>query len=949
MLADSKEPGQKIGDYTIIKEIGRGGMGVVYLAQHEYLKKRFALKVLPEEFSASPEFVAIFKQEAQTLGTLKHPNIVEVHNFGEENNSYFLVMDYIDGQTIEDFLAASGGKMTPEEVQATLLSVMSALVHAHNKGIIHRDLKPENFLVDSDGTVKITDFGLAQLVAPESSETPEEDSSKNTKNTFMHLAEDQAQAGQYTGGTEGYMAPEVEAGGMGDKRADYYAIGVIAHYLITGKEPGKHVKMLSKTIKGLDPKWDKIIEKCLEHNPNDRYQDALDLLVDLQGINSKENNFLKWSIASAGLVALAAFSYFLIGESPEPENLNPEQKQNVQKTENNKKDFKAPNPKEIPKNSVKAKPQNQKAKKPEKISEKKLTTQNQKVSLPDPPPATPAKQNFTPKEKPVKAPLPIKKPVSPYQEVEPQLMYIDSLSKSNFGDHTLGSLESYKFINQDNWETRYIGGKNILRIKKPDKELTGPRPGTFAIYDADEFKNFSFKMEFKSNEPNTTALDDADVVFIFGYKNQWNFTVLELNSYGYKGEIRTSIYRIQSGKKSDLQFNADMRAIKDEEWHVLHFERIAEQVEVSIDNEKLFSVSSTVFDSTGKIGFGSNDDRASFTNPRIEKINTAQLALTINDSDGNELSPKFYKLWVNNKRNKPLTGTNTYILPANVMIVGSIEAVGYKRKTIIRTANPIPANASTSLEIAFDEDDKLDSSPLKAINSNPTVGFKTVSIRTNPYLNKNLIEPLKLSLLEDLSVPKFKSTSYVKIKDSLYQLEEDEVSILELKDTQLISKGNLEKRGYLVNPLIKSSLIFITSSQTNEDNIKYEMITELFESKTAGDSSNFPSQIFKLSFSPKENASSNIAKSPKELFTLLNANKNSVGFFESGQVKDLSRVKVLKVDGINYTEPKYAYADKVYLIAKEPSENTQLLIDYLLSNEGLKKMTDIGFTPVKKP
>lgn len=279
---ESLSAGYQIGDYEIIEQIGEGGMGQVYLAQHVFLKKRFAVKVLPEEFTENETFVKVFQQEGQTLASLKHENITTVHNFGVQDNMYFLVMDYVSGGTIEDYrLQQANHCIAPQEVLHTLMAVVAGLEHAHEVGIVHRDLKPENFLIDKDGTVKISDFGISQFCGITDNLTHAK------PNTIVHLANNQKQAGNYVGGTEGYMAPELSETGVVDHRADFYSLGVIAYFLLTGKKPGMHSARASTLVPRLPKLWDKIIEKCVSYSPEKRYQSASELQLDLQRLEKK--------------------------------------------------------------------------------------------------------------------------------------------------------------------------------------------------------------------------------------------------------------------------------------------------------------------------------------------------------------------------------------------------------------------------------------------------------------------------------------------------------------------------------------------------------------------------------------------------------------------------------------------------------------------------------------
>jgi len=166
----------KLGEYDIIKELGRGGMGVVYLAEHQRLKKKYAIKILPKKFAQESELVQRFHTEARVMAELNHPNIVKVVNMSCEGTTYYLVMDYIESETgspknLHDFMRERAGKLPEEEAERIALEILSALEYAHSysskvapKGIIHRDIKPANVLLDEKGTVKVTDFGLAKII-----------------------------------------------------------------------------------------------------------------------------------------------------------------------------------------------------------------------------------------------------------------------------------------------------------------------------------------------------------------------------------------------------------------------------------------------------------------------------------------------------------------------------------------------------------------------------------------------------------------------------------------------------------------------------------------------------------------------------------------------------------------------------------------------------------------
>lgn len=267
---DSFPPGTRIGNYEVMSRLGRGGMGMVYLVQQVFLHKRFALKVLNADLASMPEFVQVFRQEARTLASLHHANLVKVHDFGEhEGRSYFL-MDYVDGGTVEDRRRLRDGRLSPAETLGLMRGLCAGLGYAHGLGIVHRDLKPENFLIDSEGVPKITDFGLATLVRQPGALT----TATRRGDTFMHFARAAESAPALTGGTEGYMAPELRQGAAGDSRSDVYAMGVITYQLLTGKAPVFPLPSLDAEVPGIDPRWNALLTRALAAEPSARFQDG---------------------------------------------------------------------------------------------------------------------------------------------------------------------------------------------------------------------------------------------------------------------------------------------------------------------------------------------------------------------------------------------------------------------------------------------------------------------------------------------------------------------------------------------------------------------------------------------------------------------------------------------------------------------------------------------------
>ncbi|MFC1960035.1 serine/threonine-protein kinase [Chloroflexota bacterium] len=204
--------GRQIGQYEIIKELGRGGMATVYLAQQLNMTRQVAVKVLPREFLHDPQFIERFRREVQLIAELEHPHILPVYDFGENDNIPYIVMRYLGGGSLLDILA--DGLPPLAELERPVTQVCQALDYAHAEGIIHRDLKPSNILLDERGNAYLADFGIAQIM---------QDAGRLTGSAVI--------------GTPAYMAPEQAEGRPLDARADVYALGVVLFELVTGRGP----------------------------------------------------------------------------------------------------------------------------------------------------------------------------------------------------------------------------------------------------------------------------------------------------------------------------------------------------------------------------------------------------------------------------------------------------------------------------------------------------------------------------------------------------------------------------------------------------------------------------------------------------------------------------------------------------------------------------------------
>ncbi|MFH0878613.1 MAG: protein kinase [Lentisphaerota bacterium] len=334
-------PGDQLGVYKIIRPLGAGGMGEVYLAEHVHMRKHYAIKVLPGDLSGDPQFIDRFRIEARVMADLEHTNIVRVHNFGDEKGRQFLVMDYVEGpdgnpRTLEDELA--WGRNLPESaVREIALQICDGLAYAHGfkgEGVIHRDLKPANILIakpthkaHGDYAVKISDFGLAKILGADYIRTVLERSTTLTGvKTPLPLPDDKMTQPATTPtsptfsllGTYDYMSPEQKTGMAIDARSDIFSVGIILYRMLTGHKPEGSFDLPSK--KGLNRAWDKIIEKCLRRESSRRYASISALRADIAKVGTpfyKSTAFLAGGIAAGLLVVITATH--LIGRSGLPQ------------------------------------------------------------------------------------------------------------------------------------------------------------------------------------------------------------------------------------------------------------------------------------------------------------------------------------------------------------------------------------------------------------------------------------------------------------------------------------------------------------------------------------------------------------------------------------------------------------------------------------------------------
>ena len=272
--------GQKVNErYEIIKTIGEGGMANVYLANDSILERNVAIKVLRGDLSNDEKFIRRFKREALSVSNLSHPNIVEVYDVGEEDGNYYIVMEYIDGKTLKQQLQKRGA-LTLTEVIDIMCQLTDGLSHAHDAYIIHRDIKPQNIMIQDNGLIKITDFGIA---------TATNGTQLTQTNSVM--------------GSVHYLPPE-QANGKGSTiKSDIYSLGILMYELLAGCVPFKgdtaveialkHMKEKIPSIRKQNPtipqSVENIILKATAKNPKNRYETVKDMHAELKTAMEKQN------------------------------------------------------------------------------------------------------------------------------------------------------------------------------------------------------------------------------------------------------------------------------------------------------------------------------------------------------------------------------------------------------------------------------------------------------------------------------------------------------------------------------------------------------------------------------------------------------------------------------------------------------------------------------------
>lgn len=273
-----------LGKYEIIEEIGRGGMGIVYRAKDVRIDRIVAIKELlinPALMKAAQEIIARFHREAQTAGSLAHPNIVTIHDFGEDNGKHYIAMEFIEGKNLKEYME-EGYQFSKEQLYDILIQICEGLQHAHERKVVHRDIKPDNISITTKGIVKITDFGIARM---------------STNNPMMQMTQDGTMLG-----TLGYISPEqLQNSSNVDHRADIFSLGAMMYELYTHKLPFDGGNLGATILKivsedpippsrlnpDLDLGMEKIIMKALQKLPDYRYQTAGEIAEDIRKLKQE--------------------------------------------------------------------------------------------------------------------------------------------------------------------------------------------------------------------------------------------------------------------------------------------------------------------------------------------------------------------------------------------------------------------------------------------------------------------------------------------------------------------------------------------------------------------------------------------------------------------------------------------------------------------------------------
>jgi serine/threonine-protein kinase len=268
----SESPVETIGEFHLIRRLGKGGMAEVWLAEQSSLKRHVALKLLRRDMTEDPTYVKRFQTEAKASAGLNHPNVVQVYTVGQEDGQHYIAQEYVQGQTLRNLLQKKG-PLSATAALHIIRQVAAGLQAAAERGIVHRDIKPENIMITRKGEVKVADFGLAQ----------------QTHGDQLHLTQEGV-----TMGTPLYMSPEQVKGRKLDHRSDVYSLGVTCYHMLAGRPPFEGATAVTVAVQHLNdepeplasirsdlpPQLCEMVERMMAKNPADRYPDAKTVLLD---------------------------------------------------------------------------------------------------------------------------------------------------------------------------------------------------------------------------------------------------------------------------------------------------------------------------------------------------------------------------------------------------------------------------------------------------------------------------------------------------------------------------------------------------------------------------------------------------------------------------------------------------------------------------------------------
>ena len=282
--------GRTLSHYRILEKLGGGGMGVVYKAHDSRLNRFLAIKALPPDKLADPDRKRRFIQEAQAASALNHPSIITIHDVAAENGTDFIVMEYVQGKTLDALIPRKGMRLN--EMLKLAIQVADALSKAHAAGIVHRDLKPSNVMVTEDGLVKVLDFGLAKLT--------EVSDSADTETATLQTQTDEGTIV----GTVSYMSPEQAEGKKVDARSDIFSMGSVLYEMVTGRKAFQGETKLStltailreeppkasEIVEDLPKDLERIISRCLRKDQSRRFQHMGDVKVELEELKEESDS-----------------------------------------------------------------------------------------------------------------------------------------------------------------------------------------------------------------------------------------------------------------------------------------------------------------------------------------------------------------------------------------------------------------------------------------------------------------------------------------------------------------------------------------------------------------------------------------------------------------------------------------------------------------------------------